>query len=117
MNQSMPRKNLHSSQCWEDSTIAMFRDCSIWTVIHCQISKFENMHGSHPEIVQVNRALKGPFIREMAQELGLIDNQTGQALLIEPAYIDGIPVVFTIGAKDETYMITQSKSIRQAITL
>jgi hypothetical protein len=78
------------------------------TMLSAQVYKFIDEGGSRPELIRLNRSLRAAFIRELVQT-GL----PAEIAVVEPIFIEGIPLLFNISKEAEIYMSLSNRSLRQ----
>lgn len=77
-------------------------------MLSAQVLKFIDSGGSRPELIRMNRSLRAAFIRELVQ-MGLPTDTA----VIEPVFIEGIPLLFNISKEAEVYISLSNRSIQQ----
>ena len=98
----------------EQAVAAIIGRCSIVLTIDMEVAAFEKSYGRKPEIIMLNRALKGGFIREILKDKYNLGTQPEMhAVLMEPFYLDEIPAVFSLPANGEHYLILRCANPRR----
>ena len=93
----------------EADTIEMLKHPSpLMVMLSAQVHKFTDKGGSRPELIRMNRSLRAAFVRELVQ-MGL----PAADAVMEPVFIEGIPLLFNISKEAEVYISLSNRSIQQ----
>jgi len=97
----------------ELTVYARLNECSVVAVLASLLLSFEHQTGVAPSIVLMQRSLKGAIIREIAQRFGTDPTK----IVSEPIYFGRIPMVFSLRANQDEWMIAKNNSIGFELSL